>query len=242
MSHKLFHPIIQLAKILLALTCSLTLMFASFIPSNADSGKRLAQIKPQAIITVNSLSDIASDNAAGGCSNTTPVPNNPCTLRAAIAYADDSAGFAAIDFDVNGTINLINGTLQIPDLQGSNISINGAGQSIAIDGGGSVQVMKIGTQANVTLKNLTIQHGHTDGDGGGITNQGALTVINCTFTGNSASGNGGAIMSVSGYILVALGYNAATLYIENSTFVNNSAGDAGGGWRRTCTRRRAGRR
>ena len=45
----------------------------------------------------------------------------------------------------------------------------------------------------VQFENLSIQGGQVggSGDGGGIRNSGALTLTNCTVTGNSASGGGG---------------------------------------------------
>ena len=50
-------------------------------------------------------------------------------------------------------------------------------------------------------------------DGGGIYNDGTLTVSNSTFAGNSASsGSGGGI------------YNHGTVTVSNSTFSGNSAG------------------
>ena len=57
------------------------------------------------------------------------------------------------------------------------------------------------------------------GSGGGITNQGALTVTNSTFTGNNdVNGNGGGI------------YNNGKVTVTNSTITGNSAGANGGGF------------
>ena len=58
--------------------------------------------------------------------------------------------------------------------------------------------------------------------GGAIANFGTLEITNSTFSGNSAE-SGGAIYNES------IGYQAATAVITNSTIVNNSVTDCGGG-------------
>jgi hypothetical protein len=72
----------------------------------------------------------------------------------------------------------------------------------------------------VQIENLQIANGHVDFDiGGGIRNQGTLTLVNCTVTGNSANSGGGGI------------FNQGTLTLINSTVAGNSArtGSSGGG-------------
>lgn len=75
--------------------------------------------------------------------------------------------------------------------------------------------------ARVTIKNLTITGGTGDpfidgGSGGGINNQGNLTVINSTISGNSAGTAGRGI------------YNSWVLTMINSTICGNSAPSGGG--------------
>jgi predicted outer membrane repeat protein len=70
----------------------------------------------------------------------------------------------------------------------------------------------------VTLKGLTITKGYAVNDwGGGIYSYGALTVIDCTFTDNTATYDGGGIAS------------ASSLTVTNSIFSNNAALTQGGG-------------
>ena len=82
--------------------------------------------------------------------------------------------------------------------------------------------------ATLNLNDLTIADGHTSpfvgADlGGGIYNNGTLTVTNSTFSGNSAlSGSGGGIFSYG------------LLTVTNSTFSDNSAGYNGGGIANVC--------
>ena len=97
------------------------------------------------------------------------------------------------------------------------ITIDGAGHTIAVDGGSANRVFRIAGTAVVTLSNLTITNGLT-GDGGGILNFGTLTINNCTITGNTAGGSGGGIRS------------DGTLTVTNSTISNNTAsGSTGSG-------------
>ncbi len=107
-------------------------------------------------------------------------------------------------------------------------------QPTTLDGLGAGQVLHVAAGTSVTLQGLTISGGHGaepvwcgDGQsGGGIYNDGQLTVLNSLITGNSAGnglsdptcgvgngGNGGGI------------FNAGILTITNSTLSNNRAGN-----------------
>ena len=134
------------------------------------------------------------------------------SLRAAIDSANGQAGADTITFNVSGTINLTSTLPYISD----DVTIDGSGQSITIDASSSNGVMVILSVAKVTVNALTI----VNSIGSGILSQGALTVTNSTFNGNSGwSYNGGGINNNLG----------GTLIVMNSTFSNNSADGAGGG-------------
>jgi LPXTG-site transpeptidase (sortase) family protein len=151
-----------------------------------------------------------------------------CTLREAILAANNDASYNGncgpassnddtITFSVSGTITLGSQLPNIVSGQGT-LTINGAGQNITISGGGGVRVMYVNSGANLTLRNLTIANGNASGSfGGGIYNNGTLTVTNSTFSGNSANLSGGGII------------NTGTLTVTNSTFSNNSATSFDGG-------------
>jgi predicted outer membrane repeat protein len=68
----------------------------------------------------------------------------------------------------------------------------------------------------LTLTNCTLR-GNAADSGGGISNNGTLTVSNCTFSGNTAGDGGGGIL------------NNGTLTVSSCTFSGNSAADEGGG-------------
>ena len=141
----------------------------------------------------------------------TPI-SGQTTLRDAITQANAStANQVTINFAVNGTINLTN---DLPNLN-NNISLEGPGasnltvQPLSSDGALSL----FETNATVSLSGMTF-FGFT---GGGIYNNGTLTVSNSTFTGNgnSALGSGGAI------------HNESALTVVNSTFTGNSGSEGG---------------
>jgi Right handed beta helix region len=96
------------------------------------------------------------------------------------------------------------------------VTIRGAGEDqTVIDGGDSGRVMIISGAPVVTIKNITIQHGHSTNDGGGILNFGNLTLRNSTLTDNEAFGDlgGGGIYNFSG----------STATLRNSTVTDNTA-------------------
>ncbi|HEX6553436.1 MAG TPA: HYR domain-containing protein [Ktedonobacteraceae bacterium] len=122
-----------------------------------------------------------------------------------------------ISFGCDGTITL-SSTLTIS----KNLTLDGNGHRVTLDGNNSVQVLSVNSGVSFTLNALTIAHGLAF-NGGGLYNGGTLSISNSTFANNSASGKGGGIR------------NDATLSISNSTFSGNSAGDVGGGIRNEGT-------
>ena len=158
-------------------------------------------------LSVNSLLDV------------TVSGDGSCTLREAIANANiDSdissgdclagSGADTITFVNNGTI-VLGSTLTISDLD--SLTIDGLNKNISLSGNYSVRLIQLNSSASLTLKNLTIANGFVTTNGGGISTLSGsnLAVFNSTFTGNTASGNGGAID------------NAGTLTVVNTTFTGN---------------------
>jgi hypothetical protein len=90
------------------------------------------------------------------------------------------------------------------------LSLIGSGQGTKIDGQSNDVVVNVSdATANVTLANLTVQHGR-GGFGGGIVNHGELTLNNTIVTGNTAEFFGGGV------------YNYGTIQVINSTLSGNS--------------------
>ena len=144
----------------------------------------------------------------------------PGTLRYATAQAN--AGTCdTITFSLTypATITLAQGLLKISNAS-TPIVISGPGAtSLFISGNNASQVFLIDVGTTVTISGVTVENGSDlpGNGGGGIVNDGTLTVSNSTLSGNSSTKNGGAI------------FDNGTLTVTNSTFSNNTAGDHGGG-------------
>ena len=165
------------------------------------------------------------------------------TLREAIKYANEN-GLTTIKFapELNGIITLDGRQLDID----KNITIDANGANITISGNTNddkrSRVFNIASGSTVTLVGLTVTNGLAS-DGGGIYNEGLLTIIDCTIIRNRANNAGGGIDNRSGTVTVisseitgnsAVGgggihnFNGSTLEIMNSIIAGNSA-DYGGG-------------
>lgn len=105
-------------------------------------------------------------------------------------------------------------------LVGKSITISGPGATIlAIDGNAKDRVLHIASGKTVTISGLTITNVYTTGSGGGIHNDhAALTLNNCTITGNQ----GGGIYNDAEY--QGGGGIYATLEINDSSVTDNSGG------------------
>ena len=181
----------------------------------------------------------------------------PVTLRRAIAAAQNGD---TIVFD-QSLFTYGHQTLQLTSGQpgfggdielfiSKDLTIQGpGGGELTIDGGGVARVFEIAQGAHVTISGLTIQDGNgktgafdpsqLDNFGGGILNEGTLTLIGCMVTHNTATGSvagdGGGIANfgtmkmtgctVSGNKADDLGggvYNTGLLTITNSAVANNT--------------------
>jgi hypothetical protein len=136
------------------------------------------------------------------------------SLRYCITNATDGDDVTFGD-GVTGTINLT-GTL--PDLTHS-ISIEGPGPdqlTVRRDTGGNYRIFTVDSRATVHIAGLTISNGAIPFSyGGGILNDGTLTLTDCTVSGNSIT------LTAIGGISNDLG---GTLTLINSTVSGNSGG------------------
>jgi predicted outer membrane repeat protein len=140
------------------------------------------------------------------------------TLRWAVGVANGSTTRDTIDILTTQPILLTQGELLLSARAGMNIEATAG--TATISGGGLSRVFE--THGYVNLNGLTITGGKAAGWGGAVLDEGALTVSNCTLSGNSASWAGGAIA-------VGMGNgNGATLTVSFCTFSDNSAGEYGG--------------
>ena len=169
-------------------------------------------------ITVNSLDDVTNPE------------DGDCTLSEAITSAntDKSSGDATnecaagsgsdvIHVGVTGTVNL---TGALPDLSG-NVRIEGPGAdqlTVRRDSAaGAFRIFTVGQGSEVFISGITISGGNAPGgSGGGIANEGTLTISGSTISGNSAVIGGG------------IHNREGILTVSDSTISGNSAGFGGG--------------
>ena len=148
---------------------------------------------------------------------------NTCNMSITVTNAnDDGAGSlreaitrvcsgGTITFDADYEIHVLS-TLTI----GKTVTIDGSGHTVTISGDNARRVFEIQSTGVVTLRHLSITNGLTVNNGGGISNAGWLSVVDCTMTGNKAW-VGGAI------------YNTGTLSVEDSTLSGNTTSKGGVG-------------
>ncbi|HUM71200.1 MAG TPA: CSLREA domain-containing protein, partial [Chloroflexota bacterium] len=176
-----------------------------------------------ATFTVNDFADGVDTNPGNGVCQTSA---GTCTLRAAIQEANASSGADTIQLAA-GTY-----TLTIPPGSGDDsasgdlditgpLTIVGAGSAeTIIDASGLDRVLHIHEIAgNVTLSNLTVRHGVSFEDGGGIFTEspGTLRLENVVVSNNTTVMEGGGVYATNGRLI-----------ITNSTISGNSARSGGG--------------
>ncbi len=169
----------------------------------------------QTVITVNDLAD-TSGNCSPGSTN--------CTLRTAveqavtgalltIRFAENICG-AAASCEIVLTREIV-----IPNFE-RHVVIEGLGWNIlAISGASKNRLLNVGDQSSLTLKKLHLKDGNADFGGAiFVRSKSQLKVIECRFTSNRSSKEGGAIAIDNGAAI-----------IENSLFESNSVINGKGG-------------
>jgi hypothetical protein len=136
------------------------------------------------------------------------------SLRAQIAAAQSGDTISFAPALAGQTITLTSGELAIA----KNLIIQGTGAGLTISGNDQSRVFKIvGSTTRAEVHGLTITHGVAGGGGGGIFNEGVLTVSNSTLVNNFAPSygfdpGGGGI------------YSVGALTITGSTLTGNGSG------------------
>ena len=158
--------------------------------------------------------------------DTTAAADNVLTLREAITQANGAAGPDAITFapGLSGSIKLGEGPLAITD----GLTITGPGAPVlSVSGNGASRVLSVGPNVTASIAGITITGGRggVQQDGGGISNQGTLTLSSVVVSANVA-GDGGIAASTVGPSGGNGGgiYNAGTLTVRDSAILDNFAG------------------
>jgi hypothetical protein len=152
------------------------------------------------------------------------APASPAHAGGIVSVCDEAhlltalSGGGMVTFACSGTITL---TAEI--VIAADTTIDGSGQAVTISGNNAVRVFTVKSGVTLNLNELTVADGAVTNFqfGGAIYNNGALTVSNSTFFGNSAntvapSGGGGGIYNGIG-----------TVSVSNSTFSTNTANTDG---------------
>ena len=160
-------------------------------------------------LVVNTASDSAS-----------PAPGL-LTLRQAVNLANvldvaTTITFDPIAFSEAQTITLTSGQLELGDTGGMQ-RIIGSAAGVTIESDGNDRVFEIDGSVTASLSGLTITGGGGTAAGGGLLNQGNLTLSLCSVTGNSSSATGGGLAN----------YGTATL---TGCTISNNGSQIGGGF------------
>lgn len=191
-----------------------------------------------AIFTVNQITD-ESDATPGDnlCDWDTLTTGDQCTLRAAIEESNSGAGADTILFSLPSS-STITPTLALPDITNT-LGIAGPGATdLTVSGNTAHRVLKVDPNTSVSVSSLTLAHGAVSGVGGGIENDGTLTLSNVSVDQNLATGPtiawGGGIYN-SGSLTVALSKITNNTASVNTSAVNAAVQPAGAGIYNTGT-------
>ena len=216
-------------------------------PTNSSRRRRRTRLRPRlndlenrcllaaSIYTVNS-----TGNGASGMGNSGTLPYVVGLANTDPNVDGSEIQFSPAVFSSPQTITLAN-TLALLESPGPEL-IEGPTAALTISGGGPLSNFSdfsVGADVTASITGLTIANGNTTGGGGGVDNNGDLTLADDTFSGNSASDGGGLVNSGSATLTNdtlfgnsatyggAIG-NHATLALTNVTIAGNSAVQGGG--------------
>jgi len=185
------------------------------------------------------LSTPTTTNGGGGdpsivVNNPSDIPvTNEIDLRQAIVEANSNGGDETITFDptvfqMPQTIDLnpLLGQLELSDTTGTE-TITGPAAGVTVDAGGQNRVFQVDALVTASISGLTITGGNAASNsgggtyayaGGGLYNLGAVTLTNCTVSGNAAVFGGGGVFN-----------NSGSLEMIDCTVSGNSGGSGYGG-------------
>jgi hypothetical protein len=167
--------------------------------------------------------------------------SNDRQLQDAISSATDGD---TIIFACSGTITLTSTlTIKAKGLSAVGPTLDGNGEVVVLDGGKQMGVLLV-EDTPLVLKGLTISNGKAEQGGGLFNSRGKVTITNCTFSGNEATGSGGGLFNnQKGEVNIGQCTfsdntaqhggglaNEGRLSITNCTIAGNTAGGWGGGF------------
>jgi hypothetical protein len=154
----------------------------------------------------------------------------PCTeggIRAAIAEAAIAEGPEFYSFDCDGPTAVVTSREIVID---TDLTLDGEG-NLTVDGNGRHRAFSVPGGVTAELIGLTIANGReTEEHGGGIRNEGTLTLTNSTVSGSSAGDDSGCRTDDPALLCSEGGgvWSEGTLTLIDSTISGNSAHFGGG--------------
>ncbi|MGD0075802.1 MAG: choice-of-anchor Q domain-containing protein, partial [Candidatus Binataceae bacterium] len=209
-------------------------------PEDAPSGAcDIGAYETGGLLTVTTLND-ETTSGDGLCSLREAINNANSKSDTTGGDCATGTGDDTIVFSVSGTITLGS---TLPAIQ-NNLTIDGNGQTVTIDGANSYRVLYVNSGATLNVNSLTIARGFVAGvgHGGGIYNSasGMLTVTNVVLS-NNVAGSGGGIYNDGGNVTVSgskfsgghgdgagISNNSGVATVTGSTFTGNQASEQRG--------------
>jgi MBG domain (YGX type)/YDG domain len=195
---------------------------------------RFLELEERRLLATFTVTNAVDDGSAG-------------TLRSVIAEANATPGANTIDFDptVFGTpqtITLAGSELELGNTSGLQ-TITGPTAGVTINAGGRTRVLLVDKGVTTSISGLTLTGGNQNANGAGLDNSGAVTLSDCTISGNTAPGNSGGGLFSSGTATlincVVSGNNAAyggglenktgSMTLTGCTVSSNGNGNLSGG-------------
>lgn len=148
------------------------------------------EAKRGVLMAIAALALMASPARAADFMVTNTNDSGAGSLREAVGFANANAEADTITFDLpaNSVVTL---SSQIEFTASQKTTVDGGG-GVTVSGGDATRVFQVSSGANVSIKRLTVSDGRTFGVGGGgiRNNNGALSVVDSTVSGNNALDNG----------------------------------------------------
>ena len=169
-------------------------LFWDLVHPTAKAHQMIGEYAADAVFAELEVEALQVDSAADVVENNDGLT----TLREAVELANRLPGAQQIGFDAIGPqIDLTQGQLDIAD----DAHVRGSGANLlTISGGGQSRVFHVGAGVDATISHLTIADGFAE-QGGGIHNEGSLTLHRARLVNNTAQGEqamGGAIFNDAG--------------------------------------------
>ncbi len=176
------------------------------------------ELAPTSSLVVTTTSD--EDNGTSD-----PGFGSGTSLREALAYANGQSGTQTITFAsglAGQAVTLNTGWSATNDTAALRVSgivairglTNSPGVTLAMQGGVQKRHLLVESSGSLTLSDLMLTNGYASDYGGSVWSFGSLAVRGCTFAGNHAGSEGGAIQSWG---------DSPSILVENSTFSGNSS-------------------